>query len=730
MSMNHVPAGEAHQQLERILASPAFARSRRLSQFLRFTVELAVSGRSEEIKEHRIGAEVFDRGPGFDPQADTIVRTQAHRLRAALSAYYENEGRLDPLVIEFSKGSYVPNIRENSPAPRRPRDGSALQHARLWRLAAGSLALVAAFVMGTLWKRWFAVEPPPGSPLAHVSLPLFAQGILNVGMGPVVVSPRGTAIVFPLIENSGTRRLWLRSLRSMNATGLAGTEEGYYPFWSPNEAEIGFFANGMLKVFRLSDGSVRDLCEAPLGRGGSWNRDGVILFTPRAAAGPIYRTSATGGTPVAVTSLDRSRAESGHRWPEFLSDGRHFVYASHSRLQSNEGIFLATLEGGAPVRLEPALSQARHARTRDGEFLLYVKDKALQARRLNLPGGQLHGPEVTVANGLYYSPAAGSSFSVAGDQYLVYQSARNQETAPVLLDRTGRVIRNLAAKGNYEALVLSHDGRRLAAEISPTEQDESDIWTALAEKPAFLRMTLDGGAQSVWGREARSLTFVTPGDSFFTLWNKSLIEGEKQVLVWKSQYAMFPTDISADGRFLALHMNNPETQMDLWLLPLDPDTGRMAGNAIPVRRSRFNEGHGFFSPDGRHIAYFSDESGQQDVYVETLPPGEAGRGRRWKVSARGGIHPRWRGDGRELFYLSLDRSLMSIAVTNLGTGLEFGSPRKLFTPPPNSAGGRRSPYAVAPDGNSFYFLISPAGSGLSHVSLLTGWASLLTQSSQ
>ena len=241
-----------------------------------------------------------------------------------------------------------------------------------------------------------------------------------------MLSPSGASVVFPVSENSGVRRLWLRSLPSMNAIALAGTEDAGLAFWSPGEEEIGFFANGRLKVFRLSDGTIRDLCAAPLGRGGSWNRKGVILFTPQAANGRVYRVDAAGGTPQPVTTLDSSRKEIDHRWPEFLKDGRHFVYTVHAQEAEHTGIYLATLDGGAPALLDRTLSQAHYADTPDGEFLLYVKDKSIRARHLNVLKQRLEGTEVTLVHGAFYMPATGTSFSVAGDRYLAYFSGRGR----------------------------------------------------------------------------------------------------------------------------------------------------------------------------------------------------------------------------------------------------------------------------------------------------------------
>jgi len=725
MGLTHVSADEVQQQVQRILASPAFSRSRRLSQFLQFTVELTVNGRADEIKEHLIGAEVFERGPAFDSQTDTIVRTQAHRLRAALAAYYENEGRQDPLLIEFAKGSYVPLIRENEQS--RPMQAEARAGAPgLYRRALpAALAAIAVFAAGVFSAPWFPTAPAPGLPLAHITLPLYAQGVLNLGLGSTAISPNGAAVVFPLIEDSGARRLWMRRLRSLSAVGLAGTQDGYHPFWSPDGSEIGFFANEKLKVLRISDGNVRDLCDAPLGRGGSWSREGVIIFTPEAASGCVYRIAASGGAPTRLTRLDAARDEGSHRWPAFLGDGDHFVYASQSRKSGLDGIFLSSLSGEAPTLLEPTLSQARYVRLGDAEYLLYVKENTVRARRLNVAQKRLEGAEIMLVKGVYYAPGSGASFSVAGDRYLVYQSARSQDATPVLLDRGGRVVRNLGTRGNYEALALSHDGRSLAAEIAPNELSETDIWVGGADKLAFLRVTVGGGAQVAWHPNGRAIVFVSPADGFTSLRTQSLAEGEKQSVIWRTSNSTFPTDISPDGRYLAFHINNPTTQMDLWLLPLDPATGRAAGEPMVVRRTRFNETMGFFSPDGRYLAYGSEESGSQEIYVEALPPGRIGQGRRWRISSGGGMHPRWRRDGKELLYLSTDRSLMSVSVAQSADGLSFSSPKRLFTPQATTASGRRSPYAISRDGATFYFLVSPAGSGAHQVSMVAGWTALL-----
>jgi hypothetical protein len=709
-----LPVAEAEVllQLERVLASPPFARSRRLSRFLQFAIELTLQGRADELKEYLIGTEVFDRGSDFDPRIDTIVRTQAHRLRAMLVAYYEKEGKFDPVWLELPRGSYAPLIRLRDSERPLPVEEPSTQRNWRWPVAiAGGVLALAAAVWG-FWPRGTHAESLP----AHLGLPLFAPGVLDVDRGAPVLSPRGGFVVFPLIEATGERRLWLRPLRSMSAMPLAGTEGGYLPFWSPDEAEIGFFADGMLKIFRRSEGAVRSLCEAPLGRGGTWGRDGTILFCPRTSGGSIHRVSAENGTPVPVTKLDAAATENGHRWPELLADGRHFVYSTRAGLRRNEGIFLASLDGGPPVRLASIQSQVHVASTSSGDFLLYVKDSSIRARRLNLATRRLEGAEVTMAENVQYTPAAGASFSVLGDRMLAYHTAPREETQPVQVDRAGKVLHEVLAPGNFEAITIDPSGRRLALDRRPP-RGESDIWFGSLPEPALQRVTFDGGSFGVWSHDGSSLYFGNPGNGLLTLFSKRIQDAAVPRPVARFEHTLFPTDVSPDGRYLLAYEDHPETLMDLVLVPLMGE-----GSPKPLRNSRFNERHGFFSPDGRSIAYVSDESGQAEVYVEPLDESAGQNRRRWKVSGGGGSHPRWNPDGRELFYVSAKRALMSVRVSDPAGRPEFGVPVEMFPVRISSRGDFKSPYAVSPDGKSFYLLESRANSPQIQIYLLTSWA--------
>lgn len=723
-------------QLERILASAPFQRSKRLSQFLRFAVTQTVEGHAEELKEYLIGTEVFERGSSFDPRVDTIVRTQAHRLRTMLAAYYETEGSQDPVVIDIPRGSYVPVFRGHTEPPAAlplltepPPEPAAQPNAppvlsRVVVLAGLSTLLALVILLAfTGWRRTTgpgtAALGPAAIPAAHLGLPLFAAGGLDVDRGAPVLSPQGRYVVFPLIEPSGERRLWLRPLESMSAMPLAGSTGGYLPFWSPDETQIGFFAGGQLKVFRLSDGTVRGLAPAPLGRGGTWSANGTILFSPRTSGAEIYRISQEGGTPAAVTRLNAGTAENDHRWPEFLPDGKHFVYASRSRMADRSGIFLGSLDGKTAVRLAPIASQVHHAATPRGDYLLYVKDESIRARRFDLSGQRLEGPEVTLVENVMYTPATGASFSVVDGRLLAYHTAHREKSRPVQVDRSGRVLREILPLGSYESMAVDRAGRRLAVEMMP-EKGESDIWISDLARPSLLRLSFDGGGHSVWARDGRTMFFANPVESLMTVYAKGIDDQARPRVVWKSPNTVFPTDMSPDGKYLCVHEDNPNTLMDLLLIPVN------GGAPAPLRRTRFNERHGFFSPDGRHLAYVSDESGQPEVYVEALGP-EPGRGggKRWKVSAGGGLHPRWNPDGRELFYVSPERMLTSTPVQAGAGEPVFGSPRSLFAIRIATRGDFKSPYSVSPDGQSFYVLETRPEAAPIPVYLLTSWPGIM-----
>jgi len=308
---------------------------------------------------------------------------------------------------------------------------------------------------------------------------------------------------------------------------------------------------------------------------------------------------------------------------------------------------------------------------------------------------------------------------------LAYHTAHREKFQPVEADRAGRVIREILPPGSYESMTVDLQARRIAVEMMP-EKGESDIYFSELNRPSLLRLSFDGGGHGVWSRDGRSMFFGNPVESLITVYSKQIQDQSRPRAVWTSTNTVFPTDASPDGRFLCAFEDNPATLMDLLLIPLNGSSEGTLVRPIPFRRTRFNERHGFFSPDGRHLAYTSDESGQFEVYVESLDALSGGRGSRWKLSSSGGTHPRWSPDGKEVFFISNDRVLMSVALTRSPSGsMQFASPTRLFEIHTTTRGDFKSPYSVSPDGRSFFLLENRTGVPSIQVHLLTGWTTLV-----
>ncbi|QOY89387.1 TolB-like translocation protein [Paludibaculum fermentans] len=691
--MSEPKRDEVEAQLRLILATPAFARSPHLCRFLQFTVERALDGRAEEIKEYLIGSEVLGRGAGFDPRTDTIVRTQAHRLRTLLQAYYADKPD-SPVVIGFAKGAYVPIFRRPSVPDAPPAAGRI--HTG-WLLAAAAAVVVAG--IGGWWvgarSAVSGLEPAP----ARFTVDLSPQGALDVDRGSLVLPPSGRSALFPLIETNGVRRLWIRSLASGVSRPLVGSDGGYLPFWSPDESQIGFFQNGRLKVYRLSDGQMRDLAEAPLGRGGAWSPQGTILYAPR-SSGFIYQIPEQGGQPAPATFLAPGTDENDHRWPEFLPDGRRFLYSVRARNKDHNCVRMGSLDSHETTRIFDHNSQTRLAHTRTGDFLVFARDGSAWAQPFDVKAGRVTGQQILLLEGVRYSNVSGATFSIAGEHYLVYHDTEYSRTAVSLLDRTGHVLKELTQPALLMGVSANAAGRMLALEFGGQSREPGDVYVGETANFAPVRLTFGGAGYAAWEADGHALIYLAMRDGLSILARKSTQAGAEETVLWKPAHPIFPTSVSADGRWLAFHEDRPDTLMDLSLLPLDPLTHTVRGEPVSIRKTRFNETHGFLANSGRYLAFVSDESGQSEVYVTELgSDGHPGFTR--KVSLDGGVHPRWRQDDGELYYLSPTRKLMAVRIEHLSSGTQFAKPVKLFDTLAFGAGDSKSPYAVSGDGRSF-----------------------------
>ena len=533
------------------------------------------------------------------------------------------------------------------------------------------------------------------------------------GGGPVAVSPDGQQLAFVASEPGGKRQLWIRPLESLLARSLPETDGAAYPFWSPDSRSVGFFADGKLKKIEVGGGSPLSICDAPDARGGSWNRDDVILFEPQFRE-PIHRVSATGGKPVPVTSFDASRRETTHRWPFFLPDGRRFLFFSGSHSTSArsdlDAIFVGSLDGGKPKLLVQARSNAVYA----AGHLLFVRHKTLLAQRFDPKSLTLSGDAVPIAENVQDDPGFFNAvFSVSQQGTLAYQEAGGtiglSEVA--WIDRSGKKIGVLGDPADYYDPRISPDGRRVAVVIG----DPGDIWIYDVSRPARTRLTFAPGSDNAptWSPDGRRVAFSSQRSGSGDLYARAASGTGADELLSSSKVVKVANSWSPDGRYLVYTAvpEAPGSKADLWLLSVADR------KASPLARTEFDEVAGAFSSDGRWLAYASNESGRFEIYVKTFPE----LGGNWQVSTAGGIEPRWRRDGKELFYLTTDGKVMAVEVHTDGA-FEVGTPQALFVTPFKNASGWR--YDVTPDGQRF-LVNRPVDEESSPITLVQNWTALL-----
>ncbi|HEV8367882.1 MAG TPA: protein kinase [Pyrinomonadaceae bacterium] len=532
----------------------------------------------------------------------------------------------------------------------------------------------------------------------------------KTGFGPFAISPDGLRLAFVTTDESGKTILWVRPLDSITAQPLPGTEEATLPFWSPDSRFIGFFAGGKLKKVEVSGGTVQTLCNAVVPRGGTWNRDGVILFAPTPNE-PIFQVSAAGGAPTPLTKLDPSHQESSHRWPYFLPDGRHFLYAINGGPQS-QGIYVRSLDAKENRRLlDTPNSVVAYAAP---GFLLFRRESTLMAQAFDADKLQLSGESFPVAEQVGYDVASFQTFfSVSETGILVYSGGSYGNSQLIWVDRAGKEIGSLGGPGNFIRPWLSPDGKRVAVDgVDP--QGNRDIWLLDLATGQPTRFTFDPATElfSVWSPDGTRIIFSSDKEGPRQIYQKPATGAGKQELLVKSDDNKFPSDWSADGRFILYTVNDPKTKLDIWVLPLFGDQ-----KPFPFLQTEANERNAKFSPDGRWIGYTSDESGINQIYVQTFPAS----GGKWQVSTNGAYFLAWRRDGTELFYVAIDRKMMTVNVKAEGANFKSGQPTPLFDMHVPSFNAAVTQFAVAPDGQRFLVSNTVGGLNTGPITVVLNW---------
>jgi serine/threonine protein kinase/Tol biopolymer transport system component len=570
-----------------------------------------------------------------------------------------------------------------------------------WGLAAlGLLTALLALAVPPLYRT------PSETPLLCLSVAT-PQG--TAGTSLFAISPDGRKLV--LGSKGG---LWVRPLGSLEAQPLPGTENAQTPFWSADSRFIGFLADGKIRKVEASGGPPQTMCNAPgvWPRGGSWNREGVILFaTEGGEARTIHRVAASGGEPTAVTRLDLSRQERAHFFPYFLPDGRHFLYLAQSSQPEQSGIYLASLDSQDTMRLVSTNRKAEYAAS---GHLLFLREGTLLAQPFDAERLELRGEPTPVAERVAASDVTRSyaAYSVSQSGLLVYRSGPGWEGDQLVwFDRAGKPLGQVGTAG-YVHPWLSPDEKRVAA---VRWGDQARLWLIDLARGTSSRFTFGPADDfsAVWSPDGSRIVFASNRTGVFTLYQKPVSGTGNEELLLPSGHDNIPTDWSVDGRFLLYEDRHPKTQADLWVLP-------MRGEAKPsaLLQSPFNEWQGQFSPDGQWVAYCSDRSGQSEVYVRSFPES----GFELPISTGGGGNPRWRRDGKELFYLAEDRKLMSVQIQRAAHRLEAGVPRPLFETRVRGAIDRRTHYAVTADGRRFLFATPTAESSVAPITVVLNWA--------
>ncbi len=644
--------------------------------------------------------------------ARCLVKEPRQRLRDIGEARVALDGASDNPAIR-------PVAQPGQPATSQKRSGLVAA------LAVAAVAIVALAVPAVTHLRE-TPAPRPQETRLEINTPVTDSAT------SFALSPDGRQVVFAA-SGDGAQRLWLRSFGATAAQPLAGTEGATYPFWSPDGRSIGFFTPSALKRLDLGGGAPQVVAPVTVGAGGTWSADGVIVFAPNGASSksPLMKVPAAGGSTAAVTTL--GPRDSGHRSPFFLPDGRRFLY-NVAGAADVAGIYLGSLDGSQPTRLTAAGSNGLWVpdtglatRSASGSgWLVWVRlgTRTLVGQQLDLERATLVGNTATLADDVVVETISGSqpvvAVSVAGTGLVAYRSGAPSQRQLTWVDRRGNALGIIGSSDvGLRNPRVSADSQRVVVERVGTQ---TDLWLVDSVRASRFTFTPSNDGFPVWSPDDRRIAFESGQAGSLNLFVKSASGTGPDELLLGSNHTLVPFSWSTDGQFLVYTDYDPQTNADLWILP-------MAGPRTPsvLLKTPYRETQGMLSPDGRWVAYTSDQSGQNEIYVRRfVPPGpdrstNNGSDEQWQVSTAGGIYPAWRQDSHELYYLDPAGALNGVPVGG-STTFESAVPTALFTARIYGGGvdtqqGRN--YDVAKDGR---FLVNMVvGSPTTPITLIQNW---------
>jgi Tol biopolymer transport system component len=583
---------------------------------------------------------------------------------------------------------------EASRAPRRRREAAG------WLAAALLLALLGALVLPRYARGptpaariRFTIPPPPGA--AFQAMP--------------AISPDGRRLAFVATTPDGRDRLWIRPLEASESRAVEGTDGAAYPFWSPDSRFVAFFAQRKLKRIDVLGGTPQILCDAPEPRGGSWGTRATIVFSAY-TGGQIARVAESGGKSEALPHLVAASGQS-YRWPSFLPDGSHFLYFAFGTDPKASGVYVASLESKETTRLASADGGAICALS---GYVLYPSGGRLMGQRFDAKRCRLAGEAFPLMDNISMNSAAaaGATTVSASDTGLLACQAGGDAVSRLLLyDRSGRELQAVGPAGSYWEPTLSPDGRRLAVPRMDPEALEASIWTIDIERGSLTRLSSQRSASAtpLWSSDGRRILCSTyPSGEVYV---RDADGAEPEKLLFKSPAFTPLDDWSRDGRNIFYDVIDWRAfHFDVWVRDLQ------SGQSRPILQAKFNQGGARLSPDGRRLAYESDESGVFEIFVRSFPePGE-----RRQISTGGGRQPRWRGDGKELFYVSPDRKVMGVDIRTQ-PAFEAGTPRALFQTRILPLVEARNHYDVTSDGQRFVVNSRRLEDASLPITIVVGW---------
>jgi Tol biopolymer transport system component len=590
---------------------------------------------------------------------------------------------------------------------------------RLWMISAAAMLLVTLGLSATLVILRRAASDL--RPLRAFVLPPEGAGfgVFGGAGGPAVISPDGKSLAFAATNADGKRMLYVRPLDSLTAQPLSGTEDASFPFWSPDSRSLGFFAHNKLKKIEVAGGPPLTLCDVGSsgGRGGSWNRDGVIVFAASSTSG-LSRVPAAGGAPAEVTKLDPAGRIGTHRWPHFLPDDDHFLYLARSAGIGgssvegvNEGIYVASLDGKENKLLVRVASSMAYA----SGHLLFVREGTLMVQPFDAKRLETTGDAYPIAEKVQFDLGFSlAGFSVSQNAVLAYHAGGELQSYSRLLwfDRSGKELGVLGDPVVYYELSISPDGQKVAVDLFDPSSRNIDIWIYEVSRGLRTRFTFDSAFDRwpVWSPDGGRILFNSIRKGQYDLYVKPSSGAGTEELLLTTGRNLQPKDWSQDARFLLYDSGgDPKTGTDLCVLPMTGDRKQQLFLQTP-----FNESDGHFSPDGKWVAYVSNESGVDQVYVAPFP----GPGGKWQISTAGGSRPSWRRDGREIVYLGPDDKLMATEVSATGSNFQVGAVKQLFQTRPQRPGNL---YAATSNAQRFLVNTTSAQKSTTPVTLVVHW---------